>query len=155
MIVILARVQIKLNPYKLAANNELELMALAAILCTLMSGTVFASDDPSIGFRIVASILLFISNFRFILNWLYLFLKSFNISKPWVQKILATFGWLLMRKQTYNDKIISIGNLNIQKELPPVVIMDISKRIKKLKKLQSKVKSKGIDHSEFNQFRFV
>ena len=46
--IFLARVQIRLQPFKLRANNECELLSFSASIVTLFAGLMYASDTPRV-----------------------------------------------------------------------------------------------------------
>ena len=69
-----------IDPYKLAVNNESELVSLIATLITLFSGLVFVTDVQRVSFiDVIAFVIIVIVNVYFILLWIYL--MSFNFHK--------------------------------------------------------------------------
>jgi hypothetical protein len=75
---ITGRVQIYLKPYRDEQNNEVEILALVAGMITMISGLVSSQPDVNDSLNLIFTILVFISNSLFILNWTYLLVVNLN-----------------------------------------------------------------------------
>ena len=97
--VIFLRVQLRLDPYKLSANNEWEYLSFVASWTTLFGGILYVTDVVRVGFvDIIAFIVIVIINIYFILFWT--FLMSFNFHRfEWARKFTRYLEKILMRKK--------------------------------------------------------
>ena len=75
ILIVSARIQIKLKPYRKHQNNEVELLAIVAGVITMLCGFMF-SQTETVGFiNIVFLILIIIINIKFLLEWIYLMIE--------------------------------------------------------------------------------
>ena len=144
LIIVLLRIQIAIDPYKLEVNNECELVSLLAAWLTLFGGLVFATDVQRVTFiDTITFIVIVIINLYFILLWVYL--MSFNFHKfTYARKFTQFLKFLLRRPdvslETEPDAPISPSKKI--KEIKPKrkILMKENKKIKKKKKAMVKVK---------------
>ena len=133
-VIILIRIQMVLDPYKLRVNNEWELASFNAACITLFGGLLYVSEVTRVSFvDIFAFIIILIINIYFILLWIYLFSYSLDRFK-YVRKLTEFLKILLRRK----DDVFNID--------PPqpnsIVTENKRKPIKKLLKKPCKKKEK-------------
>ena len=96
LILVLVRVQLALDPYKLRVNSECEYWSYASSLVTLFGGILYVTDIQRVSFiDIFVFIVIILINSYFILLWVYLI--SFSLHK-----------FAIARKLTYYLKVILI-----------------------------------------------
>ena len=99
IVFIILRVQVNLQPYKDEQNNRIEILATMAGMVTLSCGILFVQKDETVqNFNIVVAIIMFLFNVSFILNWVYLFIVSWNIKNQTFNKILSIFGKMICQR---------------------------------------------------------
>ena len=104
IVFIILRIQVNLQPYKDEQNNRIEILATLAGMITLSWGILFVQKDDKVeNFNIVVAILVFMFNISFILNWVYLFIVSWNIKNQTFNKILNIFGKIICQKTSSNN----------------------------------------------------
>ena len=87
VILVTARIQITIKPYKDPDNNKIELLAMVAGLVTLLSAFIF-SEEESISFlQIFFIIVVFIFNSIFIIEWIYKMILSKNSQHPFFKLV--------------------------------------------------------------------
>ena len=91
---VIFRIQLKVEPYKNNDNNSIEIWATIAGALTLYSSLLFIDDDEESvsGINISVLVLLLVINITFILKWVYLFLESKNIKNATFQKFLKVYA---------------------------------------------------------------
>jgi hypothetical protein len=100
-LMIILRIQIRLMPYKLEENNNLDILASTSGTMTLFIQILFATDENQrTGFNILTNIILFVFNFWFILLWSYYFMHSWKIKNEKFNKFLTIFGILLCKRES-------------------------------------------------------
>ena len=99
LIMILLRIQLNLDPYKLNVNNEWEYWSYVSSLITLFGGIIYATDTKRVGFiDIFVFFTIAIINLYFLLLWIYLI--SFAFHKFTIaQKFTNYLRILLMRRE--------------------------------------------------------
>ena len=139
LIIVLIRVQMVLDPYKLQVNNECELASFAAALITLYGGLLYVSETSGVTFvELFAFIIILIINAYFILLWVYL--MSFSLDRfKYVRKVTDFLRILLRRKNDIidNDPPQPITTMNEEIKKP----RSVKKWIKKSKR-KNKVRKK-------------
>lgn len=156
LMIVLLRIQIKLQPYKLKCNNEIEAQAMIAGIVTLLSGWVFASDSIPNGLRAITIITLFAFNSHFIVNWSYLFLLSFGTRSRWLTKIIKVYSALIWKKHIameYNGTTHPENSLNTKKVVDGVV--KYKSKVKKLRKKVKKINNRLNDESKFTLIKLL
>ena len=101
IIILLAiiRVQLKLKPYKLEENNEIEQKAIYAGIITLFWGLIFSQEEYSVAlFNTFAFLLLISVNAIFFIIWMFYFLISLNIKNEKFKMFMHWYAFILMRK---------------------------------------------------------
>ena len=81
VLLLTARAQIQLNPYKYKENNEVEILAIAAGMVTTLSGLIYNSDDQvnSLNYLIISIVV--VLNTLFVFKWIVLFLEYKKVRK--------------------------------------------------------------------------
>ena len=101
--VIMLRIQMSIQPFKLQENNDIELLAsyagTMAIYCTML----YVTPNSLAGFNVLVTILMFLFNCYFLTNWLYLFMQSWNLKNQNFQKLLVMCA-VLMCKKNHQDR---------------------------------------------------
>ena len=97
VLVIVERLQQRLQPYKLKDNNEIEIYAIIAGTTVLLSGLIFeeSAEDNYYAFEAMGLILIATYNSIFLLKWTYLFLSSLNIKNEKFRKGVEIYGYLI------------------------------------------------------------
>ena len=113
IVLIILRIQIRLQPYKDEQNNGIEILSTLAGMITLFCGILFTDKDEEVEFfNIIVAILMFMFNTIFILHWTYLFMVSWNIKNQTFNKILSLYGMLLCRKADFTLIFMEKSNKN-------------------------------------------
>lgn len=93
MMIIILRVQISIQPYKLKENNDLEVLSTTAGTLLLFCAILFVNEDIDVpGFTVIVSVILFIINFYFLILWSFYFMNSWNIKNRKFNIFLNLFG---------------------------------------------------------------
>ena len=95
----------RLHPYKYEHNNKIEILGSLAGLITLFSGIIFVEDETVELFPVYVTILIFMFNASFLLNWIYLFMISWNIKNQTFNKIINLYGMLICRKINLKNSV--------------------------------------------------
>ena len=108
ILILLIHIQIKIDPYEDQRHNQIEIKAVIAGTVTLFCGILFDQNNQEEGSPLIITLImafLIIINLMFIFEWLYLFIKTFNIKNAKVQIILQILASLLLAKHEF-DQII-------------------------------------------------
>ena len=141
IIILLAiiRVQLKLKPYKLEENNELEQKAIYAGIITLFCGLIFSQESSSVDLFInLAFVCLIYSNAIFIIYWTFYLFLSLNIKNKNFKKFINCYAIIIMRRSAI-DKFES---LNEKSSTSLTQAADSSKRRRKHKLVEKQMKKK-------------
>ena len=114
LIMILLRIQLNLDPYKLNVNNEWEYWSYTSSLITLFGGVLYVTDIQRVGFiDIFVFIVIIVINFYFLLLWTYLI--SFSLHKFLIMRKFTNYlRLILMRKTEYlSDNFSAITEKSI------------------------------------------
>ena len=99
ILIILIRVQMRLQPYKNELNNKLEIDAMVTGCATLFGGVLFVSDEDNfaivITFILIAIIIL---NIKFLIHWC--FCMSFTLAKKY--KVFHSIFMMLGVGKSFN-----------------------------------------------------
>ena len=106
ILVVLIHVQIKIDPYEDKKHNHIEIKAVIAGTMALFCGIVFnqnssEQENPTIIMLIMA--FLIIINLVFLIEWLYLFIKTFNIKNAKVQLLLQILASLILERHEFEE----------------------------------------------------
>ena len=115
LLITVERLQQKLQPYKLEENNDIEIKAIVAGATVLFSGIIFeeSAEHSYSGFETMAFILVIVYNSIFLLQWVYLFLLSFNFKNPNMRKALELFSSMICKnKKSSSDNDIQAFDEN-------------------------------------------
>lgn len=102
VLVLLFRLQHKIQPYKLQENNLLEMLAIITGMITLFGGILFLDDseDSVPGLQLFALVIIVFTNIYFIFRWLHLLLYSFRSQHPILLVTRRILGYALLRNKT-------------------------------------------------------
>ena len=106
ILVVLIHVQIKLDPYDDKRHNQIEIQAVVAGTMTLFCGIIFDQDSQDNENPVIIMLILIflvIINLIFIIRWLYLFIKTFNIKNAKVQLILQILASLILERHEFEE----------------------------------------------------
>lgn len=158
VIVMLLRLQYKLNPYKSDDNNNIELMSLKAALITIASGLIFVQENQVGWFQLMIVIVLFFANGYFLVNWIYLFVGSLNLKNKRVKEFLKIVSVLICKKEsevklvTPKPKLKQELSLKLKKKIKKFVHKDPSSIMKKTtKRTLLKEKKRWDHHRKFDE----
>ena len=112
----------RLNPYKYEHNNRIEILGTLAGMITLFSGIIFVEDETVELFTVYVAILIFMFNASFLLNWIYLFMLSWNIKNQTFNKITNLYGTLICRKINLTNNINPNSNTKSKKMILTILI---------------------------------
>ncbi|CAI2374896.1 unnamed protein product [Moneuplotes crassus] len=98
ILTILARLQIKLQPYNDAENNKIEILATSAGIITIFSGLLYSQPDEMKVLNTVALLFCICINTHFIINWMYLLVKLFRDSSKVFQVIYKLISFVLCKR---------------------------------------------------------
>lgn len=100
ILLVTARIQIYLKPYKDSRNNEVEIYAIAAGTMLLASGVIFSEED-AVGFmNLIVFIIVILINVKFFLEWLYLLFLCVGEKHKVCLKIAQFIAVILQKKST-------------------------------------------------------
>ena len=102
----------KMNPYKIRENNDIEVMSIIAGMLVLYCGIIFeeAHDHDYPLFSVMAMIILVVFNGMFLINWLYYFLVSLNFKNEKMGMFIILYATLICKNkqdrktESYKDK---------------------------------------------------
>mmetsp|Transcript_5911 Transcript_5911/g.5066 ORF Transcript_5911/g.5066 Transcript_5911/m.5066 type:complete len:301 (+) Transcript_5911:107-1009(+) len=98
-LIILLRVQERLQPYKKEENNRIEMLAILSGIVTLYCALVFVVEEESISIIYNLSLaILFIINMYFILNWLHLLLMSLNYEHRYFKILIKYYSIMICKR---------------------------------------------------------
>ena len=100
LLLISARIQIYLQPYKDPENNKIELLAIVSGLVTLMSALIFVQEESVSILNIIVLIMVIILNVKFILEWIYKMLQT-KADKSRFMKAVSQYLTLTMLLTTH------------------------------------------------------
>ena len=103
---ILTSLQIKIQPYEDKRYNKIEIRAITAGTMTLFCGVMFDQDgsqDKSPLLLLIILILLIAINLMFIIEWLYLFIRTLNIKNIKVQLFLQLLASLIFERHEFQE----------------------------------------------------
>ena len=125
----ISRIQLKMNPYKLEENNDIEVMSILAGMLILYCGIIFeqGQDYNYPIFNLIAMLILIVFNSVFLIRWLYYFLDSFNFKNKNLRMFVMLYGLMLCKnknsKETETDldidevqQINAVKNIEINDE---------------------------------------
>ncbi|CAI2387268.1 unnamed protein product [Moneuplotes crassus] len=101
----LVRLQNSLKPYKRAENNKIELLGILAGTVTIFCGIIFQRHKEGYsGFYTLATVVVFLLNFNFIIQFCYLLLLSLECKNEYYKCVLKVFTKILCKKYTDPEK---------------------------------------------------
>ena len=106
VLVVLIHIQIKIDPYEDIKHNHIEIKAVIAGTMTLFCGIMFdqkSSEEGTPTIIMIIMVFLVITNLMFIIEWLYLFIKTFNIKNVKVQILLQFLASLVLEKYEFEE----------------------------------------------------
>ena len=98
LLIILIRIQERLKPFKSDTNNKIEIKSTIAGTIVLYCGILFeetSNEEGFEGFSRMAFMFLIVVNVMFILDWLYLFLKSMNFKGAKMKVLINVYATIL------------------------------------------------------------
>ena len=98
LLIVLIRIQERLRPFKSEANNKIEIKSTIAGTIVLYCGILFeetSNEEGFEGFSRMAFMFLIVVNVMFILDWLYLFLKSFKFEGTKMKILVNVYATIL------------------------------------------------------------
>ena len=105
LLITIARIQIKMNPYKIRENNDIEVMSIIAGMLVLYCGIIFekAHDHDYPLFSVMAMIILVFFNGMFLINWLYYFLVSINFKNEKMGMFIILYATLICKSKQNSE----------------------------------------------------
>ena len=106
VLVVLIHIQIKIDPYEDPKHNHIEIKAVIAGTMTLFCGIMFdqkSSEEGTPTIIMIIMVFLVITNLMFIIEWLYLFIKTFNIKNAKVQILLQILASLILERYEFEE----------------------------------------------------
>ena len=105
VIIVILRIQIRLEPYTFPWNNEWELTSNVAAGLTIVGGLIFSSGDTVPVFDLLIFFIIVIANLKFLVLWVYLMAKATENQFPIIRKLSIILGIILNRKDNYNHNL--------------------------------------------------
>ncbi|CAI2370559.1 unnamed protein product [Moneuplotes crassus] len=142
VMIALLRIQNTLKPYKNTENNQIELLAIMSGSITIFSCIIFSQNEERYpGFHLMATILIFMINSYFLVQFTYLIICAIDSSNEYYKCIIKVLSKLLCKKYTEPNKVpesclLRDDDHNIKSQ----IIIRKAKGHKKSKKF-SKIKS--------------
>ena len=120
LLMVLIHIQIKIDPYEDERHNRIEIKAMTVGTITLFCGIIFDQDStenrhPTM--ILIALIFLIVVNMLFVIEWLYLFLKTLNIKNVKMQLILQILASLILERHDFEELHDSVKSEEDKKEL--------------------------------------
>ena len=116
VIIVILRIQFRLQPYKDKVNNKIEELAIISGFLTMYWAVLMVEDDKVSGFLILLSIILIGVNSYFIIQWTYFFLLSLDFKNKHYQFLVKIFGILIWKHEWNKDKSLSIHSIDTVSE---------------------------------------
>ena len=104
--IVLVYIQIKIDPYEDKRYNQIEIKAVIAGTMALFCGIIFtqkSNEDGTPAIIMAIIIILFITNLMFIIEWLYLFVKTFKFKNAMIQLLLQILASLILVKHEFEE----------------------------------------------------
>ncbi|CAI2379095.1 unnamed protein product [Moneuplotes crassus] len=98
IMIISERVETYLQPYKLPENNTIEILAIVAGIVTLNAGYVYEQNEEISNLNLVVLVVVVSINAKFILEWIYRCIESFQARYKPVRKLYLCFARVLCKK---------------------------------------------------------
>lgn len=101
LLTIMFRIQIRVKPYRIEANNQIEILAVLSGMVTIFWAVLFidqieGNEVKSVTFlKLFSLVVIFLVNAYFILRWIHIFLYSFDSSNSTFVISRRIFGYLL------------------------------------------------------------
>ncbi|CAI2370232.1 unnamed protein product [Moneuplotes crassus] len=145
-LVVFARIQMKLQPYTISDNNNLEILAISAGILTLFSGLLYSQESEMATINFASMIFSVMFNICFLAHWLYLLSKSMKDSSKLLHAMFKFLTYLLC-KEKKKEKI--------NKEEPGTFRNDTKKNKKKkrTKKYKNHKRIRGASNKMANEKR--
>ena len=135
VIIVILRIQFRLQPYKDKINNKIEELAIVWGFCTMYWTILIADDYKTSRFLIIIAIFLIIAHTYFIMQWAYYFLLSLKIKNQYFQYFMLIFGIIICKNGCKNTDFISDRPINSESKLKS---MQNTKKKRVKKKLKQK-----------------
>ena len=106
ILVVLIHIQMKIDPYEDKKHNHIEIKAVIAGTMTLFCGIMFdqkSSEEGTPTIIMIIMVFLVITNLMFLVEWLYLFIKTFNIKNAKVQILLQILASLILERYEFEE----------------------------------------------------
>ena len=94
ILVVSARLQVYLKPYKKSANSKVEFLALMAGVATIISGVIFSQKNQIDSLNSVILIIMIVVNLKFVLEWFYLLLKVYEEKSQIASIVIFSYSYL-------------------------------------------------------------
>ena len=116
VIIVILRIQFRLQPYKDKVNNKIEELAIISGFLTMYWAVLMVEDDKVSGFLILLTIILIGANSYFIIQWTYFFLLSLDFNNKYYQIFVKIFGILIWKHGWNKAKSLSIHSIDTVSE---------------------------------------
>jgi len=100
MLIVSARVQVYLKPYKLERNNEVEIIAIISGVVIILSSLVYSEEDKVNVLNSAVLIVTILINLVFLLKWVYMLCHHYE-DKNKAAKIVRIFAGLGLLDSVY------------------------------------------------------
>ena len=78
VLIVTARIQMILEPYKDERNNDIELLAVSSGIVTILANLIYTESDKVDTLNLVTLLIIITINMVFLLNWALLFTQQFE-----------------------------------------------------------------------------
>ena len=116
VLIIILRIQLKLKPYKVEENNNLEQNMITAGAMTLFCGVIFTNklflfsivvnyftNNSNNMFTMFALIIMLISNIYFLVLWLFYFLLSLHLKNKYMKSLIEIYSVVIFKKRIFEN----------------------------------------------------
>ena len=135
VLIIILRIQLKLKPYKVEENNNLEQNMITAGAMTLFCGVIFTNNSNNM-FTMLALIIMLISNIYFLVIWLFYFLLSLHLKNKYMKSLIEIYSVVIFKKRIYeNYTTTEVNSFSIPTQKPKKIKKNKHKKLFKGKSL--------------------
>ncbi|CAI2365361.1 unnamed protein product [Moneuplotes crassus] len=112
ILIVTARVQLYLKPYRNREHSKIEFLAMMAGVCTITAALIYSQDKQNEVLNIFVLLSVISFNLKFIMEWLFLLLLKHQDRSSLVKSITKFVGKILCRHKNCTNPEISKGKLS-------------------------------------------
>ncbi|CAI2360923.1 unnamed protein product [Moneuplotes crassus] len=112
ILIVTARVQVYLKPYKNHEHSKIEFLAIMAGVCTITAALVYSQDKQNEVLNVFVLLSVISFNLKFIIEWLFLLLLTYRDKHNSLKSLTTFFGKILCKHKSFESQT----NQGISKE---------------------------------------